>query len=369
MSLNKYYNNLKINKNNLFTKTFRISKIYKAYYDLYKGNRILSSNAKNFSLYKEENIFNLYEELHNGSYVMDKYFSFYSTIKKDRIIYTPTFRDKIVQRCIYNKIKNELDIFYSSNSYACIKGRGNTNAVLKIQEYINEYKDFTFIKLDISKYFNNINKNILNNIIDIIFPNDYVFKSLLCNILWSKYSKYITNKGLPLGNHLSQIFGNIYLHCLDMYIEEKYNCNYIRYMDDIILIFKDKIEYKDIILDIKIFLKNTLDLTLADNKTEVYYNPNFVSCLGFKIYKDKIHLQKFMCKKIKNAIFKNNITLLNTYIGLYSNFTDVSYYIESLIKIYNKKNLKVIESYTLNKGKIKYSKNRKKQVIDLNNTL
>ena len=48
-------------------------------------------------------------------------------------------------------------------------------------------------------------------------------------------------EGLPIGNYISQHFGNLYLSYMDHTMKEKHNCkNYFRYCDDIVVIHENK---------------------------------------------------------------------------------------------------------------------------------
>ena len=48
-------------------------------------------------------------------------------------------------------------------------------------------------------------------------------------------------KGLPIGNHTSQFFANVYLNELDQYAKRALKCRaYIRYVDDVLLFADDK---------------------------------------------------------------------------------------------------------------------------------
>ncbi|MDR2541347.1 MAG: RNA-directed DNA polymerase [Candidatus Peribacteria bacterium] len=49
------------------------------------------------------------------------------------------------------------------------------------------------------------------------------------------------NCGLPIGNLTSQLFSNIYLHDLDVYITKVLGLSYYgRYVDDFVIVHRDK---------------------------------------------------------------------------------------------------------------------------------
>ena len=82
--------------------------------------------------------------------------------------------------------------------------------------------------MDIRKYFENINKDILFKIL-LKKIKDKKLIWLIKEILYSNKGE----KGLPIGNYTSQMFANIYLNEADQYIKNELHCKYsFRYMDD-----------------------------------------------------------------------------------------------------------------------------------------
>ena len=93
--------------------------------------------------------------------------------------------------------------------------------------------------------------------------------------------RYKKGIGLPIGNETSQILAIYYLNELDHYIKEKLKIKYyIRYMDDFILLHRDK-EYLKYCKD-KIKEKiEELDLKL-NKKTQIYDLDKGLNFLGYK---------------------------------------------------------------------------------------
>ncbi len=61
--------------------------------------------------------------------------------------------------------------------------------------------------------------------------------------------------GIPIGNYTSQYFANIYLNELDHFVKEKLKIKYyVRYMDDFILLTKNKEHAKEVLSEIRKFL-------------------------------------------------------------------------------------------------------------------
>lgn len=90
-----------------------------------------------------------------------------------------------------------------------------------------------------------------------------------------------SNVGLPLGNQSNQWFALLYLNTIDRFVKEKLRVKgYVRYMDDMILIGKDKkyLQYcKDEICKI---CDQKLQLKL-NNKTQIGKVANGIDFLGY----------------------------------------------------------------------------------------
>ena len=84
------------------------------------------------------------------------------------------------------------------------------------------------IKCDISKFFFNVDRNILYKLIKRKIKDKY-FLNITRKIIF--YNEEVV--GIPIGNYTSQIYANIYLNELDKYIKEVLKVKYVvRYMDD-----------------------------------------------------------------------------------------------------------------------------------------
>ena len=88
--------------------------------------------------------------------------------------------------------------------------------------------------------------------------------------LWKKSSQGDNaqiGKGIPIGNLTSQLFANIYLNELDCFLKRGLSARYyLRYMDDFLILDKDKKKLRLIKDEIKQFLENKLGLKLHPKK-------------------------------------------------------------------------------------------------------
>ncbi len=216
-----------------------------------------------FNLKQEEYIMWLKEQLETGKYKHGGYTMFYITEPKVRKIEKSRYIDRIVHRWYVNSFMEKYFIpQFIDTSYACIKNKGMHKATLDLQKTMKKcktkWKNYYILKMDIKKYFENINKEIMYKILARKIKDKKVLW-LTKEIIYSSKGK----NGLPIGNYTSQIFANIYLNELDQYIKHKLKCkHYYRYMDDSIILVKTKEEAKEILEKIRKFLKTNLELEL-----------------------------------------------------------------------------------------------------------
>ncbi|MCI8636487.1 MAG: RNA-directed DNA polymerase [Clostridia bacterium] len=118
------------------------------------------------------------------------------------------------------------------------------------------WQEYYILKMDIAKYFDNINKNILLDILKRKIKDKNLLW-LIEQILFAQSRE----KGLEIGNYTSQMFANIYLNEIDQYIKHKLKIKYYcRYLDDSLLMVKTKQEAKEALKKIKQILKEHLEL-------------------------------------------------------------------------------------------------------------
>lgn len=166
----------------------------------------------------------------------------------------------------------------------------------------NIWNDYYILKMDVRKYFQNINKDILYSIICRKIKDSKLLW-LLREIIFSNDGE--NNKtGIAIGNYTSQIFANIYLNEVDQYIKHNLKIKYyFRYMDDSVILVKTKEEAKMILEKIKRYLKDKLELEL-NNKTQIFRNKQGINFCGYKINEYRIKIRDKGKKKLKKKIKK-----------------------------------------------------------------
>ena len=268
-----------------------------------------------FNLKQEEYIMWLYEQLKLCKYKHGGYITFYITEPKLRKIEKTKYIDRIVHRWYVNSFIDPYFVpQFINTSYACLKGKGMHKACLDVQKAMKHCKniwgEYYILKMDIKKYFENIHKDILYEILQRKIKDKKILW-LTKEIIYSNNGK----TGLPIGNYTSQMYANIYLNELDQYVKHNLKCKYFfRYMDDGIILLKTKEKAKEILEAIQKFLKEKLKLEL-NQKTQIFKNKQGVNFCGYKINEYRLKIRdkgkrrlKKKIKSLKEKVAKGEIT-------------------------------------------------------------
>lgn len=342
-------------------------------------------------------LFDIVNSLINDSYKFDNYRIFLIREKKYRIIMSETIKDKVVNHMISNYILlPSLEKSLIDQNVATRKEKGSDYAFNLFCNYINELNksndNIYCLKIDISKYFYNIdheilkeelikkikdkkaleliykiidstNESYINESIDFVINNE---KNRLNKLNITEKEKlikfneldsiprYLNGKGLPIGNMTSQILAVFYLNDIDHYIKEKLNVKYyIRYMDDLVILDSDKNRLKDI--------KDVISELLKEKKLTVNKKSNIfslkigVSLLGFtfRIHNGKLIIRlknetarrinrrlKSLRKKDSIKFLKSNVSYKGYYMKCNTNLKmEVSFSVENLYYLVKNNNL------------------------------
>ena len=299
---------------NEFDKYLSYEKLMEAHIKSRKGKRYRKEIIE-FNLKQEEYIMWLYEQLKSGTYKHGGYTEFYVTEPKLRKIEKSRYLDRVVHTWLVENFLERIFVpRFIPNSYACLKNRGMHRACIYVQDTMKHCKriwnEYYILKMDIAKYFDNIDKSILFNIINRKIK-DRKLLWLIKEILYAQPRE----KGLEIGNYTSQMFANIYLNEVDQYIKLELKIKYYcRYLDDSVVIVKTKQEAKEALVKIKEFLNNNLKLEL-NQKTQIFKSKQGVNFCGYKINEYRLKLRdkgkrklKKKVKKLKEKIKKGKIT-------------------------------------------------------------
>ena len=298
---------------NLLEKVTDIENMRDAYKKAAKGRNKYSCGHLAFKEHLEYNLYKLKESLESGCYKVGQYYTFVVYEPKKRIISALPFRDRVVQHAINNIIEPIFDKTFYPCSYGCRRNKGVHRGAIAVQSTIrreSKEKELYCLKMDFKKYFHNINSDILKKEIE---------KKIKDSKLLSLIFLFISEKGIKIGNLLSQLFSNIYGNIYDRFVKTKLKIkNYFRYVDDSIIIHHSKkylIKIKNIIERfIGIFLKIEFS-HWGIEKVET----KAINFLGYRIRKRTKLIRKSSItnakRKIKKFLRYNNTEQLKSFIG------------------------------------------------------
>lgn len=270
--------------NSLYEKAIDYKTLKESYKRTQQAQRKYRKEAIVFDMAREKNLVKLWRELKEEKYTPSDYIEFKVYEPKERLIHAPRIRDKIVQFAAHVVLQEVYYNKFIDSSYACLVERGTHKAVDKVQHNMRhckwKYGEAWVLKMDVSKFFYSINRDILKQILRKKIKDDK-FLNLLDKIIDSSPEG---KKGIPLGNVTSQDFANIYMNEVDQYAKRFLGLNYyVRYMDDIIVVVPTKEEAQKAKEAITTFLNDKLDLQTND-KTKIFPIEQGVNAYGFKIY-------------------------------------------------------------------------------------
>ena len=100
------------------------------------------------------------------------------------------------------------------------------------------------------------------------------------------------------------MFANIYLNEIDQYIKHKLHIKYyFRYLDDSIVIEKEKQQAINVLEKISKFLEENLQLKL-NKKTQIFKGKQGVNFCGYKINEYRMKIRDKGKRKLKNKVKK-----------------------------------------------------------------
>lgn len=243
--------------------------------------------------------------------------------KPRKIIYTD-YNSKVIERALYNYLNPRLSKTFISDTYSCIKDRGQLAAMVRLYDWMQMLarsgETWYYQKLDVRKFFYRIDHDILmsrilpkkisdgrvNDLIGHFICNGQVPFGLRLtdDPATVRLEDMLYDVGIPVGGGLSHTIGNVVLdYAVDQFAKRDLGIHfYIRYMDDMIYLGTDKQLLKD--------QKSRIEERLADVNLELNdrccLRPITCACefVGCRIYTDHVILRKSTTLRMKRNLAK-----------------------------------------------------------------
>ena len=198
----------------------------------------------------------------------------------------PTVIDRTIQQAIAQQLMPIYEPLFIETSYGYRPNKSAKDAILKVKEYAEQGYTYA-VTLDLSKYFDTLNHELLINLLRRNVKDERVIqliKRYLKSGVMENGVVMDTEEGSPQGGNLSPLLANIYLNEFDQeFMKRGVPC--IRYADDIVLLAKSKRASERLLESSTKYLEEKLKLTVNKEKSHtvsVFAIRNF-KFLGFAL--------------------------------------------------------------------------------------
>ena len=302
-----------------------------------------------------ENLINLLEELNSYTYIPRPSNCYVITEPALREIYAAQFKDRIVQHFYLNEIEDILESKFVDGCCSFRKNKGTDYALRLLKNYLiktskNGKKECYFLKIDLSGYFMSIDckqisdkfenlilqeykgkhKKLLLYLTSVIFENNPALnckykcnKNLRIKVAERRKMDPNSEYGMAIGNLTAQAASNLNLNDFDNFIVNELGLkNYVRYVDDIVIVSDNK----EILIKRLPEIIKKLELThqkISKKKTKIdtaYHGIHFLGKVSYPYGYQKPSKQVIIktctkAKKIEYEDRENLIAKVNSPIG------------------------------------------------------
>lgn len=198
----------------------------------------------------------------------------------------PTVIDRTIQQAIAQQLTPIYEPLFADGSYGYRPGRSAKDAISKVKEYAEQGYRYV-VTLDLSRYFDTLNHELLLNILRRNVKDERVIqliKRYLKSGVMEDGVVMATEEGSPQGGNLSPLLANIYLNEFDQEFRKR-GVPCIRYADDIVLLAKSKRASERLLETSTTYLEEKLKLKVNKEKSRtvsVFAIRNF-KFLGFAL--------------------------------------------------------------------------------------
>lgn len=248
-------------------------------------------------------------------YIHGPYEHFCVEDPKRRSISKASVRDRFVHHMVHDLLTGFLDQKMIFHSLASRWGKGIYVGISELRRMIRQVSQngrgsCYGLKIDIRRFFDTIDHAILKGLLWNSIRDEALFN--LIEIIIDSFKIHSSQKravGLPLGNVTSQLFANLYLHELDVFIkhnlQEKF---YLRYCDDFLILSQDEKHLSSQLPMIRNFLADRLKLQLHPQKIILCKLSQGIDFVGYALFEHHI-LVRTSTKRRETAFRKSPLRL------------------------------------------------------------
>lgn len=329
-----------------------------AYYECRRKKRGTRS-ALRFEMDWEAHVIDLYERINAGTYQPGPSDAFMVTRPTLREIFAAQFPDRTAHTWVALRLEPLLEKRLTGRTFACRKGMGQAYGVQRLKADLRQCsqehtRDCWICKVDIKGFFMSIDKRVLLFMVERLIEDGYSAPDKpellqLCRTIimhrpeqdcvkkstdsmWKDLApekSLFTNRpgcGLPIGNHPSQLFANLYLDTLDKMLDSLGIVHHGRYADDLYMMHPDKAHILASIPKLRAHLA-ALGLTLHPRKFYLQHYKKGVSFTGAIVKPGRTYCEGRLLDALAGAVahldavcdplrLEHAVQSVNSYLGM-----------------------------------------------------
>ena len=245
----------------------------------------------------ESEVLALERELRTRTWRPRPYRTFSVSDPKPRTISAADFRDRVVHHAVCAALEPLFERAAIFDSYACRRGKGTHAALTRAQGFLR--RRAFYLKLDVRHFFETADHAVLKaQVRRRLKDPDLLW--LVDTIIDHGAPGSPPGKGLPIGNLTSQHLANHCLGDLDHFVKQDLGVReYLRYMDDCLLLGDDKAALWQARDRIGAFLRDRLALDLKDEATLLAPVTEGLPFLGFRVWGRLIRLDPRAARRFR----------------------------------------------------------------------
>lgn len=208
----------------------------------------------------------------------------------------PYFPDRIVHHCIVQVLEPIWMRTLIRDTFASLKKRGIHDGVRRVKKALKDEPGTRYcFKFDVAQFYPSMDHGVLKTILRRKIKDGGVLW-LLDEIIDSSGTDGV---GVPIGNYLSQYFGNLYLSGMDHYIKERIGCRYyFRYCDDGVVLAGNKMDLAVSKAAVEAYLSG-VKLILKGNWQIFPVAARGIDFLGYRFFHGYTLLRKSIADRFK----------------------------------------------------------------------
>ena len=336
------------------------SDVYSAYIDCQrrKANKV---SAKLFETNLIHNLASLVREMNSKTYRLSSANCFIVTYPSKREVFASNFRDRVLHHYWYERVNPIIEHHLIYDCSSCRTGKGTDFAIHRVERFIRQITEnyqrnygVWVLKTDYSGFFMSIiREKLYEELTEVIYAeysgddiDDVVYlterfivddvtvgctykspKSMWRDLPPNKTLFNDKGRGEPIGNLPSQATANFYMNLIDrIHRREKYKGKvyYSRYVDDIVVLSRDRNLLVDLLEDMK---RESAErgLTINMKKTSIRNLEHGIRYLGKEIHPHYTVIQKRTIHKMySDSQFYHDtpdlLSMVNSRLGQLSNY-------------------------------------------------